>query len=207
METVTFPAGRNESVEVYPVGLRPTVNQVGIAAGLLALTFFFGALILAFAFSIQTQREWVRFQLPAVLWLSTGVISASSWLLEAARHSLRRGLVVIYRRRLAATLVFSIFFLLMQAVTARQLIQQGIAASANPRGSVFYVFMAVHAVHLAGGQVWLARLHRASQGLWNATENDLRRHRAVLQVAAIYWHFIGVLWLVMFWLLHAWTES
>jgi heme/copper-type cytochrome/quinol oxidase subunit 3 len=66
--------------------------------------------------------------------------------------------------------------------------------------------MGIHAAHLTGGIVWLFVLFWTARKLYVGTESDLRKHRRKAQAAAIYWHYMGVLWLVLFAFLHRWTE-
>jgi cytochrome c oxidase subunit 3 len=183
------------------------VYQIGIAIGLVSISAFFIALIVAYSLRLSTQADWQRFAAPDLLWLSTVTLALSSWILEAARYALRRALVVTYRGRLAATLAFAFVFLLAQIASAKQLLDQGIGTSGNPHGSVFYVFMTLHGLHLSGGMVWLAVLYGRARRLVHGNENDLRRHRRVAQVAAMYWHFMGGLWIVLFSLLLRWTHG
>jgi cytochrome c oxidase subunit 3 len=181
------------------------VYQIATAVGLVSVTFFFGALILAFGIRIEQQSSWERFSLPGILWLSTCVLLASSWTLEGARRALRRAHVAIYRGRIAATIALAVLFLLIQAVSASDLLRQGVAANANPHGSAFYLFMAVHGAHLLGGIGWLSYLFRRSRPLFRGSETQLRHHRKLTTAAAMYWHFMGVLWLVLFFFLNRWT--
>lgn len=176
-------------------------------AGLVSLTFFFGALILAFGLRIQQQGTWERFETPSILWLGTALLLLSSWTLEAARGALRRALVVIYRGRLLATIVLGVLFLCVQAVSARDLIAQGVAAAANPHGSAFYLFMGIHGVHVTGGIAWLGYLRIRSKRLFRGTETDLRHHRRTVSAAALYWHFMGALWVVLYYFLRRWTAG
>ena len=175
--------------------------------GLVSLTFFFGALILAFGLRIQTQGTWERFAVPTVLWLWTALLLLSSWTLEASRRALRRALVVVYRGRLMATIVLAVMFLGVQLVSANDLLAQGVAAAANPHGSAFYLFMGIHGAHLLGGIAWLAYLRVRSKALFSGTETDLRQHRRVVSAAALYWHFMGALWVVLFYFLRRWTSG
>jgi heme/copper-type cytochrome/quinol oxidase subunit 3 len=80
---------------------------------------------------------------------------------------------------------------------------QGVAASANPHGSAFYVFIGLHGTHLAGGIWWLSRLWITARQL--ETENEIRRHRIAVGAAAMYWHFMAALWLALFFFLRRWT--
>jgi cytochrome c oxidase subunit 3 len=190
-----------------PAYFSPTIYQIATAVGLVSVTFFFGALILAFGIRIEQQHTWERFHLPGILWLSTTALLASSWTLEGARRALRRAHVAIYRGRIAATLALALLFLLVQAVSASDLLRQGVGASANPHGSAFYLFMAVHGAHLLGGMGWLHGLYRSSRALFRGSETQLRQHRKVTNAAAMYWHFMGVLWLVLFFFLNRWTAA
>jgi cytochrome c oxidase subunit III len=183
----------------------PTVYQIGVAIGILSISVFFIALILAFSFRIEAEQAWHRFTAPSLLWLSTAVLAASSVTFEAARYALRRALLVIYRGRLFGTIAFAVVFLFAQIASAKQLIDQGIGTASNPHGSAYYAFMGLHALHLTGGLAWLAVLYTQSRRLFGGSENDLRQHRRAAQAAAMYWHFMGILWVVLFYFLLRWT--
>ena len=183
-----------------------SILQIGVAVGLLSISAFFIALIVAYSFRIEDQRTWERFAVPRLLWLSTALLAVSSWILEAARYALRRALVVIYRARMLATIAFASLFLFAQLASARHMIAQGVAASGNPHGSAFYVFMGLHGLHLTGGVVWLGALYAKSRRLSQGTESDLRAHRRLAAAAAMYWHFMGALWMVLFYFLLRWTR-
>lgn len=187
--------------------LRLTTGQIGTLILIGSLSFFFGAMILAFGFRIEADRTWQRFDVPGILWLGTAFLAMSSWTLEAGRKALRQALVAIYRGRIVATLALSVMFLGVQVASARLLLAQGVAAAANPHGSVFYVFMGIHAIHMCCGIGWMTYLYRKSRLLYRGTETDLRRHRRALSAAALYWHFMGVLWLLLYYLLIRWTAG
>jgi heme/copper-type cytochrome/quinol oxidase subunit 3 len=65
----------------------------------------------------------------------------------------------------------------------------------------------LHAAHLTAGMGWLWFLYQRSSRLLEGTENDLRKHRRVSGAAAMYWHFMGLLWLVLFFFLLYWTRG
>jgi cytochrome c oxidase subunit III len=172
-----------------------------------SLSAFFAALILAYSYRIEAEGTWRAFKVPTFLWLSTAFLAVSSWLLEAARFSLRRGLVDIYRARLSGSILLGLTFLGLQVTAGYYLANQGVGAEANPHGSAFYIFMGIHAAHLSVGIAWLQFLFLRSRGLADGVENDLRKHRIVASVAATYWHFMGIVWAVMFYCLLRWTRS
>jgi cytochrome c oxidase subunit III len=181
-------------------------NQLGVAIGLLSISAFFIALVVAYSFRLADQHEWERFAVPRLLWLSTVLLAISSGILEAARYALRRARVGAYRVRVAATILVAMLFLFAQFASAAQMISQGVAAAANIHGSAFYMFMALHGLHLIGGMAWLGALYLKSAILLRGTETDLRIHRRLAAGASMYWHFMGVLWAVLFYFLLRWTR-
>lgn len=184
----------------------PSLYQVGLGVCLVSLSAFFIGLILAFSFRIEAQPSWQPFRVPTFLWLSTVLLGISSWMIEAARYSLRRAFVMMYRGRLLAAIGMGILFVGLQVSAGVNLLHQGVATKANPHGSAFYLFMGIHGVHLLGGLGWLSYVYVRSGQLFAGTENELRKHRMFAGVAAGYWHFMGVVWAVMFFFLLRWTR-
>jgi heme/copper-type cytochrome/quinol oxidase subunit 3 len=185
----------------------PNLHQLGLLVGLASLSAFFIGLIVAYSFRIEADTSWQRFTVPKLLWLSLVLLGLSSWLVEASRFALRRAMVFRYRMRLLTAILFGLMFVAVQVMAGANLVAQGVVAKANPHGSAFYLFIGIHGVHLTAGLVWLTYLYRRSRKLFKASENDLRRHRVVAAVAAGYWHFMGVVWAVLFFFLLLWTRG
>ena len=77
---------------------------------------------------------------------------------------------------------------LRRKITAwRELVRAGAYLLQNPHSSFFYLFTGLHALHLVGGMVacW-----------WCCCASTPRRE--LVDMVAYYWHFLGVLWLVLF---------
>ena len=73
----------------------------------------------------------------------------------------------------------------------------------NPYVGFFYLLTAVHAVHVLGGITALSAILLRS---WYPTSNEvaIRRRIGLAQVVGWYWHFMGLLWIVLFVLLGFW---
>ena len=184
----------------------PNRYQIGILVSLVSIVFFFAALILAFTLIIRHQPATFRIHLPRILWFSTSAILASTLTMEAARYSLWRARLTSYRRRLVVTLALGLVFLVCQLFSWQQLVGQGIGLESDARGSAFYVFTAVHGLHLLGGMLGLWYVLRHAAGLDSTAESALRRQRRITGAVALYWHSMGLLWLILFALLIRWTK-
>jgi cytochrome c oxidase subunit 3 len=77
-------------------------------------------------------------------------------------------------------------------VAWKALIAQGVFLPSSPHAAFFYMLSAVHGAHVIGGLGALGwTLNRAFRGAYTATTHTGLTH------AAIYWHFVGALWIYL----------
>jgi cytochrome c oxidase subunit 3 len=152
-----------------------------------SISAFFAALMIAYVWRAGTGPFWQPVIFPPVLWLSTALIVISSGTFEWARRLFRRGQWRLASRFLMATATLGMVFLAAQLFAWRELVKQGAYMMENPHGAFFYLFTGLHAAHLLGGLIALFVLLLGRQ-----------KRREVVDVAAYYWHFLTVLWLILF---------
>jgi cytochrome c oxidase subunit 3 len=181
-----------------------SLGMLGMILILAAIGAFFVALAVAYAFAIQDRPGQANIQLPSWFWVSTALICLSSLTFQWARRDLRMARLASYRMSLWLTLSLGALFLAAQWIGCRDLASQGVYVVGNPRGSMYYVFSAIHAVHLLGGLGGLYWLIRRASALTDGEEQPLRKHRAAARNTAAYWHFMGVLWAGLLLLLILW---
>jgi cytochrome c oxidase subunit 3 len=93
---------------------------------------------------------------------------------------------------LAVTLVLGFAFCVGQYMVWQQLRAAGIYLATNPNSSFFYVLTVIHALHVLAGIIALVYL----MGRLVASHSTFRR--SFFENTAIYWHFMGVLWVYLF---------
>ena len=144
----------------------------------------------------MAYADWQALPVPALLWLNTAILILSSIALQWARVAAGRERVDGVRRGLLAGGALAIAFLVGQILVWRQLGSLGYFVDSNPSNSFFYLITGLHGVHLLGGLIaWF----RASVRLWRGAE--VAKIRMSVELCAVYWHFLLVVWLVMFGLL------
>ena len=151
---------------------------------------FFAALVVAFIWRSQARPYWAPVEIPKILWLSTALILVSSGTYEWARHVYARGEWRLASRLLLVTAIIGAAFVAAQLSAWRKLISQGAYMMENPHGSFFYLFTGLHAAHLIGGMIALFYVLLGRN-----------RRRELVNVVGYYWHFLTVLWIVLFILL------
>ncbi len=191
-------AGKTDQVVVLPSSLEdpnysvPGLYKVGLLATCVSIFVFFFSLVLAYYWRSAHPPFWDPIPLPKTLWVSTAIILASSVTFEAARRVFRRGMWRTASHLLQATACLGAGFLAAQLTAWRQLYQHGAFLAQNPHSSFFYLFTGLHAAHLVGGLVAMAVVLLGKN-----------KRRELVDVTAYYWHFLGVLWLGLFYVIHA----
>lgn len=181
--------------------------RLGVYLGVASISAFFIALVLAYALILPSHSTGVRVRLPAEVWLGTILLAASSVAIERARNRLQRAKVAEYRRDMIFTLACGTGFVAAQGMAWWDVIGQGIRIEANPSGSAFFVFSGLHAVHVLGGLAALAWVLSRAKSMRETDEAALRKARVRTAAAAVYWHFMGALWLALLTFLVIWASN
>ena len=181
-EVVILPSSLEDPNKAPPGSFR-----ILVWTGILSISAFFAALVIAYVWRAGSGPYWQPIQFPAVLWFSTAIIMASSATLEAARRVFRTGQWRLASKLFLATAALGILFLGAQLVAWQDLVRQGAYMIEDPHGAFFYLFTGLHGAHLIGGLVALFVLVLGR-----------KKRREIVDVASYYWHFLTVLWLILF---------
>jgi cytochrome c oxidase subunit 3 len=188
-------------VELKPHAKHDFTQQLGMVIALGSWSMMFGALFFMYFGARARAPMWppaglphLPVELPAV---NTAVLFASSLALARGVRLLARGQRKALAPWVGASMVLGLAFVGLQLVVWRGLWAQGLVPSTGSYGSLFYGLTALHAVHVAGGLVVLLVVFaRALAGTYN--EHNVVRVR----VAAMFWHFVDAVWLLMFFSLY-----
>jgi cytochrome c oxidase subunit III len=175
--------------------------KIGLGVFLAVVGSLFALFISAYSMRMELI-DWRSLPVPRLLWFNTGVLVLSSvalqWAQVAARRNDMDGVIV----GLCAGGASAITFLVGQLLAWRQLSAAGYFLASNPANSFFYLITAVHGLHLMGG---LVALGRTTAKVWRGVE--MTRVRLSVELCAIYWHFLLLVWLVLLALLTGWTDG
>jgi cytochrome c oxidase subunit III len=166
-----------------------SVSMIVILLG--SVTTFFLAALVAYVWLKYSNPGWQRFRFPALVWLNTAVLLASSVTMELARWRLKKADVDGFRGLWALTTLLGMGFVAGQIAVWRELAAQGIYLSTNPASSFFFIFTIAHVVHLLGGLGALVFVL-----LRNFDRSDVSRTTAA-SVTSYFWHFLDGLWVFL----------
>ena len=175
--------------------------KIGLGVFLAVVGSLFALFISAYSMRMS-MVDWRALPVPKLLWFNTGVLITSSialqWAYMAARRNDMDGVII----GLLAGAASAVIFLVGQLLAWQQLKVAGYFVASNPANSFFYLITAVHGLHLMGG---LVALGRTTAKVWRGAK--MIQVRLSVELCAIYWHFLLLVWLVLLGLLTGWTDN
>lgn len=180
----------DESSYQAPFNARPKVIAL---TALLAVVSSFFALIMS-AYSLRMALgDWVPLTDPQLLWVNTTVLVFASVFFQWARNGALNDRPAIVKPGLVLAGILTVAFLTGQLVVWRQLVATGQTITGSPANAFFYLLTGAHGVHIMGGlYVWA----RATVKVLGGGGDDAVKQS--VELCAIYWHFLLLVWLVIF---------
>ncbi len=159
-------------------------------------TMFFGSLIGTYL--AYHNRSLVGplprdvFDIPLTT-ISTFVLLMSSLLMVLSLHALRQNDISRFRLWTAGVAIFGSIFLGFQVFEFTHFVNAGLTVHQNLFGTTFFILTGTHGIHVTVGVIWLVSALITSY-LRPTTAKDA----VYLEIAGLYWHFVDIVWIVIF---------
>ena len=174
------------------IGAVSSAARTGLTFFLAVVTSIFALFISAYFLRMELS-DWSPLIEPDLLWFNTGLlvlgsVSIHSAARAAVSENLRRVLISLF-----ATGLFTVAFIYGQLVAWGELHDAGYYLTSNPANAFFYLFTALHGLHLLGGLwVWSRTTLRVLAGV------ELEDIRLSVELCRTYWHYLLAVWIVLF---------
>jgi len=189
-------------------GFTSSAPKVGLWAFLGVVTSLFLVFIGAYFMRMDTthggiaagqMRMWVPLDEPGLLWVNTIVLVLASIAIQLAHSHAGATNIAGMRNYFNTAGLLTMLFLFGQAYAWRELYATGQFDVSSPAFSFFVLLTAVHGLHLLGGLVvWTRTAGRLRRGLERADLIEVAALRQSIQLCATYWHYLLMIWLVLF---------
>ncbi|PWH14662.1 MAG: heme-copper oxidase subunit III [Anaerolineae bacterium] len=165
------------------------INRLGLWLFILSDSFVFGGLLVSRFYLLGTQA---RPHLDQVVgFVVTVLLLTSSFFMNRAEIAMAHDDRKAFLRNTAITLVLGLAFLVGVVGVEWQIAPFGTADGAA--ASIFYTLTGFHAFHVLTGVIFLAVvLRNGARGHYSR-----QKHWAV-EAAAVYWHFVDVVWIFFY---------
>lgn len=168
-----------------------------------SMVMMFAGFTSAYIVKKADAGSWTQFQLPVQFYISTAIILISSVFMFRAGRAFKQGLLKKYKTYLLVTLLFGIGFLIAQVAGWVSLVGQGIVMKEEVSGAFLYVISGAHAIHVLGGVIillvsYLKVSRKLRNPLYDLTLEISPDRKFRVELSAIYWHFVDILWIYLF---------
>ncbi len=167
---------------------KTVTNRLGLWLFIISDTFFFAGLLISRFYLFSGQRpdlnQFIGFGVTAML-------LTSSFFMNRAETAMAHGDTRTFFRGILVTIVLGVLFLIGVLGVEWQIAP--FSPSDSAMASMFFTMTGFHALHVLSGVVFLLIVYRnARKGIYSQ-----EKHWPV-EAAAIYWHFVDVVWVFFY---------
>jgi heme/copper-type cytochrome/quinol oxidase subunit 3 len=181
-------------VNDLPVGVGGTESTAwwGMAFFIITEATLFAYLFFSYYYLGSRHARWPENGAPELKLavVNTVILVTSSVPMWFVERAVKRGRRALFAGLLGVVLIMGIAFLVIEAT---EWSRQGFALDTSAYSSLFFTITGFHFAHVTLGLLMIVELLIRAF----VRRIDVRRPLAVRNVAA-YWHFVGVVWVVLF---------
>ena len=180
-----------------PHAEKNTTAYVGMIVFIAGWGLMFASIFFIYGAMRLTAVDWPPLGLPllpvGLPALSTALAVATSGVLEVGLRAMKRHQPRAMANALLAAIAGGFVFLLIQTAVVYIVYGEGLELDRGAYAAVFYGLSGIHAAHVLVGLFALAVLWvRTLKGRYSAPDH------LPLRLWTIYWHFVGIIWVLIF---------
>jgi heme/copper-type cytochrome/quinol oxidase subunit 3 len=128
----------------------------------------------------------------------TFLLICSSVTMVKALENLKKSDLPRAKMFLLLTALGGAIFVGLQVFEWTKLIGEGLKVFGNPWGATlfgasFFIITGFHGMHVTGGVIYLLAIYRVVSRV-----SDMRYNYMVAEIAGLYWHFVDLVWIMVF---------
>ncbi len=186
-----YKLNQDSEGDEHSYSYKTDTNRLGLWLFLLSDAFVFAGLLTV----RMNLLGFTRPHLNQILGLAvTVVLLVSSFFMNRGETAMAHGDKKGFMNNVLVTFVLGLGFLLgVVMVEWRLAAAEGLTASKDVTGAVFYMMTGMHAFHVFTGLIFLFVV-------WNNARKDVysaEKHWGV-EAAAVYWHFVDLVWIFFY---------
>jgi len=172
----------------------PSRGRVGMFSLIVGESGIFTIFVVAYIYYIGRSVSGPTPKILEVPIFNTICLLSSSITIVLAEHAVKHGAIRRFALWWALTMALGIEFLVGTGIEWRKLIvEDHLTIATNLFGTTYYSLVGLHATHVVVGMIGLSLVM-----LFTLMGRVKQEHAERIQVLALYWHFVDVVWIVVF---------
>ena len=172
--------------------------KLGVRTIMVVSTVIFSLFVVSYS-DRMLVHDWRSLSEPWLLWINTAILIITSFVFHRTKVLSDKNEFEKAKNYLLLVGFLTFAFITGQLLVWQYYVNLGQYASTNPANAFFYLLTALHGVHVLGGLFFWGR---ATTKLFTKNFSVLKIKQAI-ELCAIYWHFLLIVWFVLFGLMIA----
>jgi len=167
-------------------------------------TVLFSLVVTGYLYSIPISQDTEYLLKPNLLWLNTLVLLTVTYFFNKITNDLKKNNFEKVKINLLIVGFLSYLFLFGQILFWFQLMKSGNYVSTNNYFSSFYIFTALHGLHLLGGLFFWGKVYSKIN---KPRKEDAKNEQKSIDALSLYWTFLLIVWLVFFLIMYVFNDT
>ena len=158
-------------------------------------TVLFSLILTGYLYTIPPEQDTKFLFKPNLLWVNTIILFFVTYFFSKITKDLKKNDTTKIKKNLILVGGLSYLFLFGQILFWYQLMQDEKFVSTNSYFSSFYIFTALHGLHLLGGLFFWGKVCSKTLKL---KQNEITSQNKSISALSLYWMFLLIVWLIFF---------
>ena len=167
-------------------------------------TVLFSLIFTAYIYSIPPGQDTMYLLKPNLLWANTIILFFVAYFFSRITKDLEKKETSKVKKNLIIVGGLSYIFLFGQLIFWTQLMKSGNYVTTNSYFSSFYIFTAIHGLHLLGGLFFWGKV---SSRVLKLEQNKILDEEKNISALSWYWTFLLVVWLGFFLMIYVFNDT
>ena len=167
-------------------------------------TVLFTLVVTGYLYSIPVSQDTGYLLKPNLLWLNTLILLIVTYFFNKITNDLENNKFEKIKSNLLIVGFLSYFFLFGQIFFWFKLMESGNYVSTNNYFSSFYIFTALHGLHLLGGLFFWGKIFSKVNKL---RTSEIINEKKSIDALSLYWTFLLIVWIVFFLIMYVFNDT
>jgi len=167
-------------------------------------TVLFTLVVTGYLYSIPAGQDTEYLLKPNLLWVNTLILLFVTYFFNKITKDLKKNNFIKIKSNLLVVGFLSYLFLFGQTFFWFQLMKSGNYVSTNNYFSSFYIFTALHGLHLLVGLFFWGKVFSKVNKL---KQEEIINEKKNIDALSLYWTFLLIVWIIFFLIMYVFNDT
>ena len=167
-------------------------------------TVLFSLIFTSYLYTLPPGQDTQYLLRPNLLWINTLTLFFVTYFFNKVTNDLKKKDTLKVKRNLLIIGGLTYLFLFGQIIFWFQLLKSGNYVSTNSYFANFYVFTALHGLHLLGGLLFWGKV---SSRVLKLEQNKILEEEKNISALSLYWTYLLIVWLMFFLMIYIFNDA